>query len=273
MLNDYCREEKTSGLTDARFLQTGLERCMGQYDSGRDFLQKLADNGEGLARATFFDALKQERRRVIKEVTERTALYAAKVMAEVDWLKSVPSLGDRQVWTIDGHQIEHACHALLDKGGKLVPPGCLYAFDLHKGLMHPICTHQGNGQRTAEIKAFRKAFSARIARKGFPVRPIVVADMAFIDGNYWTKLRLNSPAAPVIITRQKENMNPISYAHPSGFSRGQTAPRWRLSDGIPDGTPVPFGEPLGQKKSRPASCGTGQGRAVGVKSRAYRRPA
>jgi len=212
MLKDYCREEKTGGLSDEHFLLVGLERCIGHYDSGRDLLQKLSDNGEALARATFFDALKQPRRlAVIKEVTERTAINAAKEMAEVDWLRSIPELEDRQVWAIDGHQIEHACHALLDKGGKRVPVGCLYAFDLHKGLLHPLCTHQGNGKRTAEVKAFRKAFSAQLARKGFPVRPIVVVDMAFIDGAYWSNLRLQSPNAPVIITRQKENMNPENY--------------------------------------------------------------
>jgi Transposase DDE domain len=214
MLKDYCREEKTGGLSDERFLLSGLERCIGHYDSGRDFLQKLADNGDALARATFFDALKQDRRlSVLKEVTERTAILAAKEMIEVDWLKSIPELKNRQVWAIDGHQIEHACHALRDKGGKRVPVGCLYAFDLHKGLMHPLCTHQGNGRRTAEVKAFRKAFSAKIAQKGFPIRPIVVVDMGFIDGTYWTKLRLRSPDAPVIITRQKENMNPVNYGN------------------------------------------------------------
>jgi hypothetical protein len=213
MLNDYCRAKKTTGeLTDARFLLLGLERCIGQYDSGRDFLQKLSDNGEELARATFFDALKQDRRmQIIKEVSERTVLNAAKEMADVDWLKDVTGLGGRQVWAVDGHQIEHACHALLDKGGKRVSSGCLYAMDLRKGLMHAICTHQGNGKRTAEIKAFRIALSAQIRRKGFPFRPIMVVDMAFIDNTYWTKLRLDSPAAPVIITRQKENMKPFNY--------------------------------------------------------------
>ena len=34
------------------------------YDSGRDFSQEVADEGEPLARATFFDALHQPRRLV-----------------------------------------------------------------------------------------------------------------------------------------------------------------------------------------------------------------
>jgi hypothetical protein len=213
LLNDYCREEKTSGLSDARFLLLGLARCIGQYDSGRDFLQKLSDDGDPVPRSTFFNMLTQARRlRVIQEVSERTMLHAAKEMAEIDWLKSVPGLEHRQVWAIDGHQIKHACHALLDKGGKRVPPGSLYALDLRKGLMYAMGTHQGNGQRSHEVKVFKELFSAQIARKGFPSQPIMVVDMGFIDNVYWTQLQLNSPHAPVVITRQKDNMNPLHHS-------------------------------------------------------------
>jgi hypothetical protein len=189
------------------------------YDSGRDFLQEIADEGKPLARATFFDALHQPRRLVVvKEVSERFINFAEKEMASVNWLKDVPGLGERPVLAVDGQQIEHACHALRDGKGGRVPPGYLYILDLRKGLMHALGAHQGNGQRMHEVKAFKALFSAQLAAKRFAGRPIIVADMGFIDNAYWTRLRLNLPDAPVIITRQKDNMKPLSYG-PIPFDR------------------------------------------------------
>lgn len=212
-LHDYCRAELTGGaLPDALFIRLGLRRCLDHYDSGRDFLQELADLGEPLARATFFDALHQPRRlAILAEVAARLAADAAKALVEVDWLASVPGLANREVWAVDGHQIEHACHALRDAKEARVPPGCLFALDLHQGLMHALGAHQGDGWRTHEIKAFRACLPAHVARKRRPHRPIVVGDMAYIDNSFWTRLRLNDANSPVLITRQKDNMKPVSY--------------------------------------------------------------
>jgi hypothetical protein len=213
LLHDYCRAESTDGaLPDARFIRLGLRRCLDHYDSGRDFLQALADRGEPLARATFFGALHQPRRLVIlEEVATRLAAHAAQTLAEVDWLASVPGLADREVWAVDGHQIEHACHALRDAKGARVPPGSLFALDLHQGLMHAWDAHQGDGWRTHEIKAFRAGLPAHVARKRRPGRPIFIGDMAYIDNSFWTRLRLAEANSPVLITRQKDNMKPVSY--------------------------------------------------------------
>ena len=62
-------------------------------------------------------------------------------------------------------QIEHACHALRDAKEARVPPGCLFALDLHQGLMHALGAHQGDGWRTHEMKAFRACLPAHVARK------------------------------------------------------------------------------------------------------------
>jgi len=213
LLHDYCREELTdTALPDARFIRLGLRRCLDHYDSGRDFLQEQADLGTPLARTTFFDALHQSRRlAIVAEVAARLSAAAAKALAEVDWLGSVPGLVDREVWAVDGHQIEHACHALRDGNHARVPPGCLFALDLHQGLIHLLDAHQGDGRRTHEMKAFRACLPAHLARKVRPRRPIVVADMAYIDNSFWTRLRLADANSPVLITRQKDGMKPVSY--------------------------------------------------------------
>ena len=212
-LHDYCRAEWTGGtLPDARFIRLGLRRCLDHYDSGRDFLQELADTGDPLARTTFFDSLHEPRRlAIITEVAARLAAHAAKELTEVDWLASVPGLADREVWAVDGHQIEHACHALRDGNQARVPPGCLFALDLHQGLIHALAAHQGDGRRTHELKAFRACLPAHVARKHRPRRPIVIGDMAYIDNSFWTRLRLRDTNSPVLITRQKDGMKPVSY--------------------------------------------------------------
>lgn len=213
LLHDYCRDEVRTGvLPDERFIRLGLRRCLDHYDSGRDFLQELADEGDPLARATFFDALHHSRRLlVVAEVAQRLATHAAGELAQIDWLASVPDLADREVWAVDGHQIEHACHALRDAKGGRVPPGSLYALDLHQGLLHSLGPYQGDGKRMHEIKAFRAQLPAHLSRKRRARRPIVIGDMAYVDGTFWTKLRLNDANSPVLITRQKENMKPLSY--------------------------------------------------------------
>jgi hypothetical protein len=213
LLHDYCRAEKTDGaLPDALFIRLSLRRCLDHYDSGRDFLQELADRGEPLARATFFDALHQPRRlAIVAEVVTRLAAHAAEELVKIDWLASVPGLADREVWAVDGHQIEHACHAVRDAKQARVPPGCIFALDLHQGLMHALDAHQGDGRRTHEIKAFRACLPAHVARKRRPRRPIIIGDMAYIDNSFWTRLRLGDANSPVLITRQKDNMKPVSY--------------------------------------------------------------
>jgi len=213
LLHDYCRTELTdTALPDARFIRLGLRRCLDHYDSGRDFLQELADLGTPLARATFFDALHQPRRlAIVAEVAARLSAHAARELAEVDWLGSVTGLADREVWAVDGHQLEHACHALRDAKHARVPPGGLFALDLHQGLMHALDAHQGDGRRTHEMKAFRICLPAHLARKHRPRRPIIVGDMAYIDNSFWTRLRLADANSPVLITRQKDGMKPLSY--------------------------------------------------------------
>ena len=212
-LHDYCRAELTDGaLPDALFLRLGLRRCLDHYDSGRDFLQELADLGTPLAHTTFFDSLHQPRRLVIvTEVAARLAANAATALTAVDWLASVPGLVDREVWAVDGHQIEHACHALRDGNHARVPPGCLFALDLHQGLMHALDAHQGDGRRTHEMKAFRACLPAHLAHRHRPRRPIIVGDMAYIDNSFWTRLRLADANSAVLITRQKDGMKPVSY--------------------------------------------------------------
>lgn len=53
--------------------------------------------------------------------------------------KALAQLADglqgRSVRAVDGHQVEHACHALRDTKDRRVPPGSLYALNLRQGSL------------------------------------------------------------------------------------------------------------------------------------------
>jgi hypothetical protein len=74
LVRDYCRHRRdTLELSDEQFLRSGIQRVLGQCDSGRDFLQARQDGGEHLARSTWFDALHSKRRgAMVAEVARRS---------------------------------------------------------------------------------------------------------------------------------------------------------------------------------------------------------
>ena len=69
LLRHYIRQrrDQTGGLTDERFIRLGITRALEGDESGRAFLQALADRPEAgpdpvLARSTWFDAFQSARR-------------------------------------------------------------------------------------------------------------------------------------------------------------------------------------------------------------------
>lgn len=211
LYHSHTREKKeTPSLPDSRFLKLGIMRCLEPLDSGRHFLQNLADNGNDLPRSTFFDALHDHRRlRVITQVSHNLTYKAAQIMADTDWLSEITVLHNRPVWAVDGHQIAHACHALTDHKNAHVPSGSLYAFNLRNGVLRNLCPHQGNGKRKHELRAFKEVVDFFKSPKATG-RPIIAGDMNFIDTYYWPHQRLIDKDAPDFITREKENMKAIT---------------------------------------------------------------
>lgn len=57
----YCRN--CPALSDELWVEAGIRRCLGLFQSGRDFLQDLADRHDvGILFTTFFESLKSKRR-------------------------------------------------------------------------------------------------------------------------------------------------------------------------------------------------------------------
>jgi hypothetical protein len=197
-------------LPDSNFLKLGVQRILEPLDSGRHFLQQLADQGEAVARANYFAAFHDPRRlEVIASTARRLARQATQALLPDDPLAHLPGLADRPIWAGDGHQIAHACHALKDGKDRHTPSGSLYAFHLRTGILHALCPHQGNGKRTHELNALKHVLPIFQSPQAAG-RPILVLDMNFVDTIFWPHQRLLSKTSPDLITREKQNMKTVT---------------------------------------------------------------
>lgn len=200
------RSRPCESLSDEDFLFGGVERVLGPYDSGRDWLQRKRDQGRGcLARATAFDAMNSPRReamtRDVAAALQRT-LAAELAAGGVDHLALFPELKDWTVLACDGHAVEHACHAGRDARGRTVADSSLYTLDLRTGLCTFLTAVGGDGRHAHEWPAFRVAI--RDFRPN--TRALFVQDRAFIDLARWVCYRRRGIYQ---ITRMKKNMYPL----------------------------------------------------------------
>jgi hypothetical protein len=208
LLRDYTRGAREGGsLDDATFVRLGLRRALDGDESGRAFLQARGGAGEALARATWFDAWQSDRRLgMIGQMAAHSYAVMERLLQERDWLGAFPELTGRAVWAVDGHQIEHACHATRDAKGGQVPVGVSYGLCLHTGLMRPLGCFQAAGWRGHEWPLFQKRWTTWLRLDKRPLLPVIVADPAYIDVLFWAQQKIQRQA--VIITREKQNMKP-----------------------------------------------------------------
>lgn len=208
LVRDYCRHRRDDlDLSDEQFLRSGIQRVLGQCDSGRDFLQARQDRGEALKRSTWFDALHSRRRgAMVAEVANRSYEVFTRYLAQRDWLAAFPELKERAVWAVDGHQIAHACHAGTDAKDEHVPVGELYGMCLHSGLLRAMASFQGDGVRRHELPVFKEHLPRWLWQDRGQLVPVIIGDPAYIDILYWSEQRRLRQA--VVITREKDNMKP-----------------------------------------------------------------
>ena len=213
LLRDYCRHRRdTPQLSDEQFLRGGFQRVLSHCDSGRDFLQTRQDRGEALARTTWFDALHSRRRAaMVAEVATRSYEIFERFLQPRDWLGAFPELAGRAVWAVDGHHLEHACHAQCDPKGEFVSVGLLYGLCLHTGLQRAPVPFQVDGVRRHEFPVFQQHLPRWLQQDRGKKVPIVVGDPAYIDVLYWTEQKRLRQA--LIITREKACMKPTVISH------------------------------------------------------------
>jgi len=219
VLQNYVRNTlDCPEMSDAEFVRLGCRRVLSQARSGRDFLQAEQEQGAaGLKRSNFFAVLHSGRRQaLLHECAIQLYLEGSRQLLQAgqDLLAAFPLLRGRAVWAVDGHQIEHACHALKDPQGRFVGSKSLYLLCLHTGLVHNLCPVQGEGLYRHEMPVFRERLPAWLAQQKPSAKtlpPILVLDPAYVDKQFWTRMKLASQAGALAITRTKENMKPQRF--------------------------------------------------------------
>jgi len=204
------------GLPDPEFLRLGFLRTLSQARSGRDFLQQQQEIWDTvIQRSAFFDSLHSERRLHFLNETSWELYARGRHSQPTDLLACFPELQGRRVWAVDGHKIEHACHALRDGKGRQVAPNTLYLLCLHSGLLFNLAAVQGDGcyhhempvLRQALPEFLRKEFSRGKGRRA----PLCLLDPAFIDHHFWDRQSQLRQCGALMITRAKDDLAPKHF--------------------------------------------------------------
>jgi len=218
-------------LPDELWLEAGIRRCLGLFQSGRDFLQHLGDRHHiDILRTTFFESLKSSRRlTLLDEILAQSQAQLRKIMP--DPFATFKCLDDFDLYAGDGHFISAASHdkakprkkpspekTTKKKSAKKKPPGRTAAFTATKyatGHIYTLClrshsaTHmtvsdQIERNKEHDMRALKRQSTQTLrqnARKGRKV--LYIWDRAGIDFGQWFKWKESSI---YFLSREKENM-------------------------------------------------------------------
>lgn len=194
--SDYTRNSRIcTELSDQDLLSHCVERVLGDFQSGRDYLQHCDEvNNIKIARATFFKALKSKRRLgsikdICAAVNKKISTYFSSI--NVNYLSDFPQLNDFDIYAGDGHYIQHACHtASYDsklnqqkrRSGelpKLHAAGVIYMQSLRDGLLYAYAPVTDGGRKTNEMPVFRNHFSE--FKKQAKKKLLFILDRAYVD--------------------------------------------------------------------------------------------
>lgn len=226
-------------LDDALWLEAGVRRCLGLYQSGRDFLQNLAEFHDTPVRvSTWFESLKSKRR--LGLLDEVGALVRARMKRFMpDPFHDHECLRDFDLLAGDGHFVAAAAHdkaapcaekTKTAKDGNAssgttrqvvnkYATGHVYALDLRSHAMsHLAVADQINRKKEHEMRALKRQ-TADTLRQGAPKgrKVLYVWDRACIDFQQWHQWKHQSGI--YFLSREKENMKPaVMGNHPFSTS-------------------------------------------------------
>jgi hypothetical protein len=217
-------------LSDVDWLQFGVRRCLELCQSGRDFLQGLADvSGLHVGLSTFFESLKSKRRHALSREMNTALLRQLQTQTEDPLACYDPtgSLDGFDLYAGDGHFHSAACHdprmprkpsprsvpvlgsstepSRLQETTKY-PVGHLYCLNLRtQGLSHLCLLDQITRKKEHDLRAL-KALSADILRQGAAKgrKVLLVWDRAAIDFQQWHRWKHQNGI--YFLSREKENM-------------------------------------------------------------------
>lgn len=209
-------------LDDSTWLEAGVRRCLGIYQSGRDFLQQLADRHHTeIEISTFFESLKSSRRlRLLDELLVESRSRMRRDMP--DPFAQYPCLGDFDLFAGDGHFIAAASHDAAVPHDKSIASGVststrvaatkyaaghLYTLDLRSHAMsHLTVADQIERKKEHEMRALKRQTAETLRQGAAKGRKVLyVWDRAGIDFRKWLEWKHGSGI--YFLSREKDNMN------------------------------------------------------------------
>lgn len=190
----------------------GVARVVSESMTGRDFLQRHADNGRKEVELTLFFKALQSQRRLANLASVNLALAPVMKASCLDPFAAVPELKKFAIYSGDDHYHGAACHdvKLVGSSGepKKYPTGHFFMLDLRTHHARHMATAEQGGARKGEhdMRAIKRT-DIDVLRCGEPKgRKVIVAwDPAGIDLAFWQRSKRRSGL--YFLSREKENMN------------------------------------------------------------------
>ena len=219
---DRCRSQRDCpALPDGLWLEVGIRRCLGLYQSGRDFLQDLGDRHHtDILRTTFFESLKSKRRlALLSEILAQSHTKMCQLLP--DPFAAFKSLDDFDLYAGDGHFVVAASHDKAKprkspcKGKKAdrtaaftatkYATGHLYALCLRShGMTHLTVSDQVERNKEHDMRALKRQDINALRQDAPKGRKVLyIWDRAGIDFCQWFKWKQNGI---YILSRAKENL-------------------------------------------------------------------
>jgi hypothetical protein len=222
-------------LPDDLWLTAGIRRCLGLFQSGRDFLQDLAERHDTeILPTTFFESLKSKRRlALLSDMVAKSQVHMRREMP--DTFAAFRCLDDFDLYAGDGHFIGAASHdkaaprknpAGKTKAGKSksskskakapgrtaaftatkYATGHLYTLDLRTHCMtHLTVSDQLERKKEHDMRALKRQ-TIETLRQGAAIgrKPLYIWDRAGIDFRQWDEWK---QSGIYFLSREKANMN------------------------------------------------------------------
>lgn len=210
-------------LKDQLWTELGVRRCLHLFQSGRDFLQYLADKHHiPLKISTFFESLKSKRRLThLREISQLLCAGMAKNMP--DPFAAFSSLNDFELYAGDGHFIEAATHDKAKPRGAITKSsdpkqtttrqatskyatGHIYTINLRSHAMsHLAVADQQTRKKEHEMRTLKRQTASQLRQHAPKGRKVLyVWDRAGIDFRQWSQWK--DQGGIYFLSREKENM-------------------------------------------------------------------
>lgn len=231
-------------LSDALWLEAGIRRCLGLFQSGRDFLQDLAErHNTEILLSTFFESLKSKRRlALLSDILSQIQSHMRRAMP--DAFAAFKCLDDFDLYAGDGHFVAAASHdkaaprknATQDQAlGRTAAftstkyaTGHLYSLDLRSHCMtHLSVSDQVQRKKEHDMRALKRQNIQSLRQGAGKGRKVLyVWDRAGIDFRQWYDWKQKGI---YFLSREKENMKLETLGlHP--FDRADPVNRGVIAD-------------------------------------------